>query len=149
MFSGTGSVWTVGPNAQDSCVFTQKSALCGRGLSFLAPADLHQSLFVCAPCSVLLFPWPHRLPLVAYGFPPPTPNDIHVVLIVSLAIARPRSIVDCPLVWGSCCNFLQHKRRDQRAEFNCLCTQLAACRRSPVIIVLNQPIVRQGEKPAW
>jgi hypothetical protein len=33
----------------------------------------------------------------------------------SLAIARPSSIVDCTLVWGSCCHSLQHKRRDQRA----------------------------------
>ena len=28
-------------------------------------------------------------------------------------------------------------------------TQLAACHPFPVIIVLNQPIVRQREKPAW
>ena len=31
-------------------------------------------------------------------------------------------------------------------EFNWLCTQLAACRRFPVVIVLNQPIARQGGK---
>ena len=30
-----------------------------------------------------------------------------------------------------------------------LCTQLAACRHFPVVIVLNQPIALQGEKPAW
>ena len=54
---------------------------------------------------------------------------------LSLATARPSSIVDCTVVWGSCCHFLQHKRRDQ---FN--------CRRFPVVIVLNQPIARQGGK---
>ena len=33
----------------------------------------------------------------------------------SLAMARPSSIVDCTLVWGGCCCFLQHRRRDQQA----------------------------------
>ena len=41
-----------------------------------------------------------------------------MVFAISLAIiARPSSIVDCTLFWGGgCCNFLQRKRRDQRAE---------------------------------
>ena len=42
---------------------------------------------------------------------------IHSVgLATSLAIVRPSSIVDCTLVSGGCCHFLQHKRRDQRAN---------------------------------
>ena len=53
------------------------------------------------------------------------------------------------LVWGRCCHLLQRQRRGQRAELHWLCTQLAACRRFPVVIVLNQPIAHQGEKPAW
>ena len=34
--------------------------------------------------------------------------------IAFLFIARLSSIVDRTLVWGGCCQFLQHKRRDQR-----------------------------------
>ena len=36
VFAGTKnarSVWTVGPNLQDFCIFKQKSFLCGQGLS--------------------------------------------------------------------------------------------------------------------
>ena len=46
-----------------------------------------------------------------------------------MAIATPSSIIDCTLVWGSCFHFLQHKRRDQRAELNWLCTQIGSRRK--------------------
>ena len=53
-------------------------------------------------------------------------------VIGSMAIARPSPIVGCTMVWGSCCHFLQHKRRDQRVMLNRIRTQLAACRHFPV-----------------
>ena len=101
----------------------------------------------------------HLAPSPLHPSPPQpittTPSSLHVLPVVvvmckllslcSLAVARPSSIVDCTLVWESCCHFLQHKRRDQRAELNWLCTQLAARRHFPVVIVLNQPSVPGGK----
>ena len=47
-FSGTGSVWTVGPNAQDLCGFTKQSALCGQGLKWpLSYQNVGCQLGVC------------------------------------------------------------------------------------------------------
>ena len=39
-------------------------------------------------------------------------KNFKVIPSISLAIARPGN---WQLVWGSCCHFLQHKKRDQQA----------------------------------
>ena len=38
-----------------------------------------------------------------------------VLLLLFTSLAIVSSIVDCTLVWGGCCDFLQHKSRDQQA----------------------------------
>ena len=65
----------------------------------------------------------------------------------SLAVARPRSILDCTLFWGGCCHFLQHKRRDQvqLTLYAIGCLPSLACRHC----VKPANSVPGGGKPAW